>query len=118
MDLVKHHGVNTSMDIRETMQLIESAQDHVVMVKGKRVFIDGDEVGEIEGGRWRHKGRVTPTSGYYLKLKNGINLYRIDATDKFPWHHGAYSYAADLVRQIKYDAPEIMTAFRDEASPE
>lgn len=110
LGFVKQILVNTSMDIRDTMMLVEAAQDHVVMVKGKRVLIDGNEVGEIHGGRWRHKGRITPTSGYYLKLINGIDQYRRDATTELPWRAGAYPYANDLVQQINYDASEILAA--------
>jgi hypothetical protein len=104
------------MDIRETIELVETAQDHTVMVKGKKIFIDGKYIGEFDGGRWRHKGKITPTSGYYLKLKNGTELYRRESTDKFPWRSGIFSYADELVRQVGYDASEILDMLGEDSS--
>lgn len=101
--------VNIIMDIRESIEIIEGKKfgDRVV-VKGRSAFIDGVHVGDILGGRFRHKGQITPSSGYYLKLPNGTELFRREGTDKHPWRSGEFSYANDLIRHLSFHPEDIL----------
>lgn len=101
--------VNIRMDIRAIISLIEGKKySERVAVKGRSVFIDGVPVGEILGGRFRHKGNITPSSGYYLKLPNGTELFRKPATDSHPWRSGDFSYANDLIEYLGFHPDDIL----------
>lgn len=95
----------------------EIAEDNSkrVMVKGRDVYIDGTRVGEVGGGRFRHKGVITPTSGYYLRFPNNSRMY---VTDEHPTQptKGVFAYAKDLIQQIGWDADEVLAKAAENGS--
>ncbi len=97
---------DTPMDIRKSIELVE-AGDSRVMVKGRDVYIDGTRVGEVGGGRFRHKGKITPDSGYYLRFPNNSRMYVTQPSEKYA-QKGVFAYAKDLIQQIGWDADEIL----------
>ena len=103
------------MNVRDIISLVEVAQEHKIKVRGKQVFIDNTLIGEIAGGRWRKNGEITPSSGYYLRLTNGMCMYRREPTDKHPWRSGMLPYAEDVIKQVQWDADDILITL---ANPE
>jgi hypothetical protein len=88
------------MNIRESIEIIEGRNPRV-KVRGRELFIDGNAVGEIRGGRFRHRGVITPNSGYYLRLPDGRTLFRRDGS-------GEFAYAEDLIKNVGYNPDEIL----------
>ena len=101
------------MDIRESIKIIEGRKHgERVMVEGRQIFIDGVNIGEIRGGRFLHKGQLTPSSGYYLKLSEGTQLYRRPSSNESPMA-GEFAYADDLIQHIAFNADELLAKVQD-----
>ena len=101
--------------MRNLINIVENAQEVKFQVKGRAVFMNGEEIGIIDGSRTRDKrGAITPHSGYYLRLKNGNILFRREGTDKFPWPKGVYSYREDLIRELPSNLDLILPALQAE----